>query len=71
MIEMMKRIWEFGVEHYYRDPVGFALTYWLLNWFATVMCFISLLACTLRYWAPQVEKALDRLGLWWRGEPGA
>jgi hypothetical protein len=66
MIEMMKRIWQFGVDHYYRDSLGFELTCWFLGWFAAEVCAFSVLGWALWRWMPQVEKALDWLEAWWR-----
>ena len=71
MIEMVKQIWEFCVENYYRDALGFELTCWFLGWFAMEVCAILALGWALRRWVTQVDKVLDRLEVWWRGEPGA
>ncbi len=66
MIEMIKQMWTFVAEHYYRDPLGFELTCWLLAWFAAEVCTFSVLGWALWRWMPQVEKALDQLEAWWR-----
>ena len=55
MIETLKQIWTFIVEHYYRDAIGFELTCWLLGWFAAVVCAFSGLGWALWRWMPQVE----------------
>jgi hypothetical protein len=71
MLETLKQIWAFIVEHYYRDALGFELTCWFLGWLTMELCAFVALGWALRRWMPQLDKALDRLELWWREDPEA
>jgi hypothetical protein len=71
MIEIVMKLWLLIPEHYIHSHLMVVCMVWLLCWAAVQMCIFSLTLWLALRLMPLLDKAPDRLELWWRGEPGA